>query len=394
MHRLLPATLALLASTLPLGAACCYFSAKDQDILQPAQKVFITWDPVKKAETFTVQPKFEGNAKDFGMVIPTPGKPKLDEMPRDFFKELAVFTILEPVDKNKYDLERFYRSLSKGNGSGGSSPSESAIKSSASGVVVLESGIVGSLEYKIITAKEADDLYVWLKDNKYNYSGDEATLDFYVKKEWFFTVMKIDTAQMKKGNDGAYQGEVTPTHFAFESDKLVYPLKITQLSVKDHTEVLLYIQAPHKVDLPDHFSYQVGFVPMWSQATDFAFADKLSKDEVEWQKHVKDLVPDLTKKYKQWGYKVSARLEWCKKITDDDIEVLEGKKKFSRNAPKEDIDNLKLLKGHVTKGQYITKIRKVFRRGEMDDDLDIVCAAVADKDDVIEYFSALPTSPP
>src|SRR4051812_11561279 len=40
-----------------VNAACCYFSAKDADILQPAQKVFLTWDPVKKVESFTVQPK-------------------------------------------------------------------------------------------------------------------------------------------------------------------------------------------------------------------------------------------------------------------------------------------------------------------------------------------------
>src|SRR5262245_33604272 len=60
-------------------AACCYFSAKNADILQPAQKVFITWDSTEKVETFTVQPKFEGNALDFGMVIPTPTQPKLHE---------------------------------------------------------------------------------------------------------------------------------------------------------------------------------------------------------------------------------------------------------------------------------------------------------------------------
>src|SRR5271167_3071993 len=75
-------------------AACCYFSAQNTDILQPAQKVFITWDPVKQQESFTVQPKFEGNALDFGMVIPTPSQPKLHEMPRDFFKHLAVYSIL------------------------------------------------------------------------------------------------------------------------------------------------------------------------------------------------------------------------------------------------------------------------------------------------------------
>src|SRR5439155_5371497 len=72
-----------------------YFSAQNADILQPAQKVFITWDPVKQIEAFTVQPKFEGNAQDFGMVIPTPSQPKLHEMPRDFFKHLAVYSILK-----------------------------------------------------------------------------------------------------------------------------------------------------------------------------------------------------------------------------------------------------------------------------------------------------------
>ena len=91
----------------PAESACCYFAAKDKDVLQPAQKAFLTWDDKEKVETFTVQPKFEGNAADFGMVIPTPAKPKLDEMPRDFFKELAVFTILEPMDISKYKNFRF-----------------------------------------------------------------------------------------------------------------------------------------------------------------------------------------------------------------------------------------------------------------------------------------------
>src|SRR6202162_279246 len=89
------AVFALLASSTGLHAACCYFSAKNTDILQPAQKVFITWEPTEKIETFTVQPKFEGNALDFGMVIPTPAQPKLHEMPRDFFKHLAIYTIMK-----------------------------------------------------------------------------------------------------------------------------------------------------------------------------------------------------------------------------------------------------------------------------------------------------------
>src|SRR5688572_25059092 len=164
-------------------AACCYFSAKNTDILQPAQKVFITWDPAEKVETFTVQPKFEGNALDFGMVIPTPSRPKLHEMPRDFFKHLAVYTIL---GKREFPQSRLlpqveyarFRGLAsnamkKADALGGSKPREPA-------VVVLEAGVVGSLDYKIIEAGRADDLFQWLKANNYSYSGDEATLDHYV----------------------------------------------------------------------------------------------------------------------------------------------------------------------------------------------------------------------
>src|SRR5205807_9577988 len=163
-------------------------------------------------------------------------------------------------------------------------------------VKVLESGVVGSLDYKIIQADRADDLYEWLKDNKYSYSGDEATLDFYVKKKWFFTVMKIDPMQMKKRKDGSYEGEVTPTRFTFASDKLVYPLKVTQISVKDKTEALFYVQAGHKVDLQGDFSYQFTWTPMWSQATAFALPEKLTEQERAWQTHVQGQVPDDLKK--------------------------------------------------------------------------------------------------
>src|SRR3954465_7104575 len=134
-HRLpLLTTLALLLASLAFvhraNAACCYFAAKDKDVTQPAQKAFITWDPAESVESFTVQPKFEGNARDFGMVVPTPGRPKLDEMPRDFFKELAVFTILK---KREYpDSKLLPRPVllgAFGPGGGGAVPADRFIRS-------------------------------------------------------------------------------------------------------------------------------------------------------------------------------------------------------------------------------------------------------------------------
>src|SRR5262245_41145766 len=179
---LLPAALALLLPA-PVDAACCYFSAQNADILQPAQKVFITFDPQKQIESFTVQPKFEGNALDFGMVIPTPTQPKLNEMPRDFFKHLAIYSILMrrefPQSKllqhkwKEKDQARLHLESAKsnpGNSGGDAAPKKPAI-------VILDQGVVGSLDYKVIEAGRADDLFKWLKDNKYHYAGDEATLN-------------------------------------------------------------------------------------------------------------------------------------------------------------------------------------------------------------------------
>jgi hypothetical protein len=375
----------------PAESACCYFAAKDKDVLQPAQKAFLTWDADEKVETFTVQPKFEGNAADFGMVIPTPARPRLDDMPRDFFKALAVFTILEPMDLSKYKLRP--RSLAGGAPGAAGVVTETRKRGT---VKVLEAGVVGSLEYKIIQASRADDLYEWLKDHKYSYAGDEATLDFYIKKAWFFTVMKIDPMQMKKRPDGSYEGEVTPTRFTFASDKLIYPLKITQISVKDKTEALFYVQSQHKVDLPADFSYEFTWTPMWSQATGFAIPEKLKSQETDWQKHVQPRTQDDVKKANELRSKKHepATLEWARKITDKDIGVLEGRERYNRDAPKEDVDKMKLLKGHVKPGRFVTKLRKVFSKDEMSDDLEFVRAKVGDKDDDMEYVQILPTSPP
>ena len=217
-----------------------------------------------------------------------------------------------------------------------------------------------------------------------------------MQKKWFFTVMKIDAKQMKPNPDGTYTGEVTPTRFTFESKTLVYPLKITQISVKDRTEALFYVQAPHKVDLPGDASYQFTFAPMWSQAMGFAIPEKLTDAEKAWQKVADPKGQDLARKAQELQQKgvQPATLEWARKITDADLDVLDGKRPYNRAAPKEDVDKLKILRGHVKKGQFVTKFRKVFTKGEMGADLEFVRARLGDADDDLEYVQILPTSPP
>src|SRR5262249_40872180 len=457
---LLAVALALLGLPAAAESACCYFSAKDKDILQPAQKVFITWDPVEKVESFTVQPKFEGNADDFGMVIPTPAKPRLDEMPRDFFKELAVFSILKRREKPQSKLLPPPPVARGGGPPGAPAPAQEAAPDGRAPrpttVKVLEAGVVVNLDYKIIEAGRADDLYAWLKENRYSYSGDEATLAFYIAKGWLFTVMKIDTMQMKRRPDGSFDGEVTPTRFQFPSDKLIYPLKITQISVKDKTEALFYVQEPYKAGLPGDWTYQYQWVPMlqnaqgWYAKGIFGTHDLPGKGD-DWLRAIHDQIPSLTQKGSELGFgfisgqrpqpnkhgHIATTLEWARKLSADDVKVLKGAAAYSekepdpdegfsqadvkdpqkaeaghqvmrerlaryekehpggflvREAPAEDVKQLQVLAGHLREGQFVTKFRKTFTRDEMNKDLLIVPAQLGKATDESEYEEVLPTS--
>jgi Uncharacterized protein conserved in bacteria (DUF2330) len=458
--RRFAAALALVASVPATGqAACCYFSAKNTDILQPAQKVFITWDPKEKVETFTVQPKFEGNALDFGMVIPTPSQPKLHEMPRDFFKHLAIYTIMKrrefphsnllPVI---YDEMRALGGLRLRGAMKDLADRDGAPQAEKKPtVIVLEAGVVGSLDYKIIEASKADDLFTWLKDNKYSYSGDEATLNHYIQKKWLFTVMKIDTMQMKRNKDGTFDGEVTPTRFQFASDKLVYPLKITQISVREKTEALFYVQAPFKVDLPGDLTYQYTWVPMLQGA--LGCSGGVPGQGEEWLKAFQPQIPALMQKAGQLDFRfvagqrpqankkghIPTTMEWARKLSKDDVGVVTGKAPYSetvpnvdegftkadtsdpkraeaiykvirarlakaqkdrpfgylvRHAPADDVKNLQQLGGHLQENWFITKFRKIFCRDEMNDDLAMVPARYNGTEDTSEYEEILPSSPP
>jgi hypothetical protein len=433
-------------------AACCYFSAKNADILQPAQKAFITWDPSEKIETFTVQPKFEGNALDFGMVIPTPSQPKLNEMPRDFFKHLAVYSIMKKRESPRSQFLARDGVVITAFGRRISVAEDDLSPDMKPTVRILESGVVGSLDYKIIEATRADDLFQWLKDNKYSYSGDEATLQHYIQKKWLFTVMKIDTMQMKRNKDGTFAGEVTPTRFRFASDKIVYPLKITQISVREKTEALFYVQAPFKVDLQGDMSYQFTWVPMLDAASGCTPGGLPGKGG-DWLTAYKTQIPALLARAKELDFRfvagqrptpnkqghIPTTMEWARKLSKDDIGIVTGKAPYSekvpnvdegftqadlkdpqraeaiykvirgrlakcekerpfgylvREAPADDVKDLQKLAGHLAEGLFITKFRKIFARDEMNEDLTMAPARYSGTEDSSEYEELLPVSPP
>lgn len=234
-------------------------------------------------------------------------------------------------------------------------------------VKVLESGVVGSLDYKIIEATDAKPLYDWLKQNRYSYSGDESTLQHYIQKKWIFTVMKIDPKQMKKSKDGSYLGEVTPTRFTFASTSCVYPLRITQISVKNKTDALFYVQAPEQMDLSGDWSWMHSYRSMYLTYMLGCSVNPTQQKELEvrdqWLNKKRQSDPDYE----------TTKLEWAKRLGAAELSVLEDPLKNYGQLGTGDLpagakvialkDFLQELKaGYIKKNSYNESAKQEFAR--------------------------------
>jgi len=150
------------------------------------------------------------------------------------------------------------------------------------------------------------------------------------------------------------------------------------------------------MDLPGDWSYQCQFQPMWEQALSFAIPEKVTKEEKDWQAVLKPELEGLRRKAEEISRKgwTPTKMEYANALTEADLGVLDGTVKYDRAAEPEAIENLKILKGHLRKGLFLTKCRKIFMKEEMTDDLVFVPAKLGGQEDWVVYDRILPTSPP
>ena len=188
----------------PVNAACCYFAARDKDINQPGQKAVHLLESKGKDRTFHGTTKVRRQCSGFRHGHTNSGKTETRRNAARYLKDLAMYTILMPLPEPIYSPLDRQRMLAEDKCCEASAVPGSFPRKEKGSVRVLETGVVGSLDYKIIVADDASGLFDWLKNNHYSYGGDEATLQYYISKKWFFTVMKIDSKQMKKSPDGSY----------------------------------------------------------------------------------------------------------------------------------------------------------------------------------------------
>ena len=186
-------------------------------IYETGQKAAIVYQD--KTETLVLSTSFQGDAKDFAYIVPTPTQPQVSKITND------IFTNLESLTMPVYPTGPVPMM-------GGFGTTGVAEKSD---VTIVEEKKVGMFEVKILSATDADALYVWLGENNFIYPADKKyILDDYIQNKWFFTTAKI--SQDALGGDvqeKIYRGDLTALKFVFQAENMVFPFKISSVIDKN-----------------------------------------------------------------------------------------------------------------------------------------------------------------
>jgi hypothetical protein len=177
----------------------------------------------------------KGNSEQFAWLVPTPSKPEVSEGPDNLFSELSEYAVQKDTFLEKYmnwflgysgDIVTMDSASKKSIGL-------NATESYVPKVEVVEEKQVGAYDIAVLEADNATVLEKWLNDNGYSatFSKDKVVND-YIKKGWFFTAMKVNQDfQTSAVEDGISTGTIAPVYFRFKTDKMVYPLKISSVTV-------------------------------------------------------------------------------------------------------------------------------------------------------------------
>lgn len=181
---------------------------------ETGQKAFIYY--AGQTENLVISAKYQGNSADFAWVIPTPTKPEIYKSDASIFTKLQKITTVDETGIPALGTTTY--SLG--------TPEES--------VEVIEEKTIDIYDTAILKATDDKALANWLIEHKYTFPEDKSyILKEYIDSGWYFAIAKIQnalTGDIDIKTELA-QGTVTPLRLKFQSDKIIYPMKLTRLAL-------------------------------------------------------------------------------------------------------------------------------------------------------------------
>lgn len=389
--RAIATTLFLFMAMEPAHAGCGLFTVPSAEVEQRSAKVFLDWDAATATGSMTVQVTYDSDTRDVGIVIPTPGKPKLEKMPPGFFAWLDLYTRRAPAPRaveSPLDLKTKFKQYAR--------MREPPKKPTPTPVPPVEVGKVGHLAYKVFPPEKSAELLAWLGENKYAFDPAADELRTYLDNKWWFTVMKVDATALEPDAAGTIRAEINPIRLTYPCENLIYPLKIARVNVARDLDLTLYVQAPEPVDLPDEPPVRLDWakrldekdqqmlqdpVTRYGDVKNPAGAREVTLDSVKsafWASHEKNVGKEMPPQESRKA--MLAPLDETNSATGGKIVQFPGSQDINftyfylprRNATVEELEGLAKLKGILQPGKFLTRFSKRYDPGEMVKDPEIV----------------------
>lgn len=224
---------------------CGFYVAKaDTKLFNKTSQVIICRDGNKS--TITMSSDFEGDVKDFAMVVPVPvilQQKDIRVVERSLFDKLDAYSsprLVEYYDEDPCNSYRFYKNYPLST-AGATADYEMAEKTTIVKddyhVTIEAKYSVGEYDILILSAQESGGLEKWLTDNGYKIpTGAKEVLDPYIKSNMKFFVAKVNLGNYTSA--GAVP--LRPIQVTFDSPKFMLPIRLGMANAESEQDMIVY----------------------------------------------------------------------------------------------------------------------------------------------------------
>ena len=223
-----------------------YVSQADASLFNKASQVVIARDG--KRTVLTMANDYQGDVKDFALVVPVPVLLKKEQVrigEQKIIDRLDSFSaprLVEYFDSDpcaRYEDDGFLSPVPLP--STVAPTSESRARRDNYQVTIEAKFAVGEYDILILSAKDSDGLESWLIDNDYKIpQGAKELLQPYIRQNMKFFVAKVNIAELNKTGSQSLR----PLMMAYESPKFMLPIRLGMLNANGDQDLLVYILSP------------------------------------------------------------------------------------------------------------------------------------------------------
>ena len=238
--RPLIVSLTLLLAARSAFSFCGFYVAKaDTKLFNKASQVVLARDGDRTV--LTMANDYEGEPKDFAIVIPVPTVIKkdavkvLDKAAIDHLDAYSAPRLVEYFDADPCMPQVLYSVVETA--SAGARKEKHGDGAKALGVTIEEKFTVGEYDILVLSAKESDGLETWLTENGYKLpKGAGPVLGSYIKQNVKFFVAKVNLA--KHAASGFTY--LRPLRVEFQTPKFMLPIRLGTVNANGPQELFIY----------------------------------------------------------------------------------------------------------------------------------------------------------